>query len=65
MKCLPIEKREVAKLHRDYLSAVIYTKVGEEFSDWVESKIKARNAEVELRQDMAVHLDPEIANILR
>jgi hypothetical protein len=44
---LPDEPREVEKLHRDYVSTVIYTIVGKPFSDWVELKIKARNSEIE------------------
>ena len=62
---LPEEPREVEKLHRDYVSTVIYTVVGSRFSDWVESKIKARNEELEAKQDMTVHLDPDIAEILK
>ena len=46
-KCLPTEPREVEKLHRDYVSTVIYTIVGKPFSDWVESKISSRNSELE------------------
>jgi hypothetical protein len=62
---LPDEPREIEKLHRDYVSTVIYTIVGKPFSDWVEMKIKARNSDLEEKQDMNVHLDPEIAEILK
>ena len=65
LKCLPSEKREIEKLHRDYVSTVIFTIVGKPFSDWVESKIKDRNDEVEDKQDMNVYMDPEIAAILK
>ena len=63
-RSLPMEPREVEKLHRDYISTVIYTIVGQDFSDWVENRIKERNAAVEGKKDMHVHLDPEIAAIL-
>ena len=34
-KALPSEPREILKLHRDYVSTIIYTLVGNPFSDWV------------------------------
>ena len=61
---LPSEERDVLKLHRDYISTVIYTLVGMPFVVWVESKIHERNAKLEQEQDMVAHLDPEIAAIL-
>ena len=61
---LPLEPREILKLHRDYISTLIYTLVGDPFSDWVEEQTKTRNKYVEDKQDMHVHLDPEIAQIL-
>jgi hypothetical protein len=42
-QALPSEPRELLKLHRDYVSTVIYTLVGHPFVDWVESRIKLRN----------------------
>jgi hypothetical protein len=53
------------KLHRDYVSTVIYTNVGQPFSDWVEARIRERNTALEEQQDMNVMLDPEIAQILQ
>ena len=35
-KALPSEPREILKLHRDYITNVIYTLVGEPFDLWVE-----------------------------
>lgn len=61
---LPIEPREILKLHRDYISTLIYTLVGDEFSDWVEEQTKTRNKYVEDKKDTNVHLDPDIARIL-
>ena len=65
MECLPIEEREIVKCHRDYISTVIYSIKGKPFADWVESWIAQRNLELEEKNDMTVHLDPEIANILK
>jgi hypothetical protein len=42
-KALPEEHREILKLHRDYVSTVIYTIVGKPFVTWVEERITARN----------------------
>ena len=65
MECLPIEPREIVKCHRDYISTVIYSIKGKPFADWVEAWIAQRNQELEEKNDMTVHLDPEIANILK
>ena len=61
---LPAIKREVLKLHRDYVSSVIYTLVGEPFNEWAKAGIKARNDKMEAEKDMVAHLDPEIAALL-
>ena len=42
-ECLPVEQREILKLHRDYVSTVIYTVVGQPFADWVQDRIAERN----------------------
>ena len=46
-KFLPSEQREILKLHRDYVSTVIYTVVGRPFINWVEDRIKERNDKLE------------------
>ena len=51
---LPEEPREILKLHRDYVSTIIYTLVGRPFHTWVQQKIKERNETLEERQDMTV-----------
>ena len=35
LKALPIIKKEWVKLHRDYVSTIIYTLVGHKFEAWV------------------------------
>ena len=42
-KALPSEELELEKLHRDYVSTVIFTLVGDPFVDWVKGKISQRN----------------------
>ena len=61
MKALPKETVDIEKLHRDYVSTIIYTMVGNPFSEWVEFQIKERNRLLEEQQDMNAHIDPEIA----
>ena len=64
-QALPSEPREVLKLHRNYVSSVIYSLVGEPFAKWVIARIKERNRKIEEKQDMLAQLDPEIAEILK
>ena len=61
---LPSEQRDILKLHRDYVSTIIYTLVGKPYVEWVEGRIKERNQKLEADHDMMVYLDPEIAEIL-
>lgn len=65
MEALPKEEIDTMKLHRDYISTMIYTLVGSKFTDWVNSKINERNEKIEKDKDMIVHMDPEIAEILQ
>ena len=62
MKALPIDK-EIKKLSRQYLGNVIYTVVGKPFSDWVDSRVEARNLKVKEGHDMMIDMDPDIAQI--
>ena len=42
MRALPVE-REIYKLTRQYIINVIYTLVGESFSQWVDARVEERN----------------------
>jgi hypothetical protein len=64
MEALPIVERERLKLPRDYLANVIYTLVGKLFADWVDKRVEDRHAKV-LKEEEAIHLDPEIARIFQ
>ena len=63
MKALPIAKKEIDKLPRQYLANVIYTLVGKPFDAWVEARIEARNQKIKEKGQMQIELDPEIAAI--
>ena len=45
MMALPVEK-EIHKLTRQYLANVIYTIVGEPFSQWVDQMVEQRNSKI-------------------
>ena len=60
MERLPCEK-EIIKLPKQYLVNVIYTVVGEQFSNWVRSKIEERNAKVQIEKDLMINVDSDIA----
>ncbi len=62
MKTLPIEK-EIQKLTRQYLANIIFTIVGQSFSNWVDRKINERNAKIKEEGKMMINMDPEIAKI--
>ena len=64
-QALPDDRKEIDKLHRDYVSNVIYTLVGQPYITWCDARVAARNQEVELKQDLNAQLDPEIAQILQ
>ena len=49
------------KLPRQWLINLIYTVVGQIFSNWVYERIEARNRKLVEESNMAINLDPEIA----
>ena len=65
MRCLPIELKEIDKLPRQYLANIVYTKVGKPFFDWVDNKIKARNAKVTSDKDLIIEMDEDIARVFQ
>ena len=62
---LPDVKSEREKLHRDYVSTVIYTLCGKPFKQWVDQIAAERDAKILEEQDKMIMLDPAIANILK
>ena len=65
MNALPEPMKEVLKLPRAYIANVIHTMVGKPFSDWVDERIKVRNKKVTDERDLAIKMDPAIAEIFR
>lgn len=63
MTALPIEEKEVLKLPRSYIGNVIYTLVGQPFTDWVDGRVTARNEKLADERDMMIEMDPAIAEI--
>ena len=64
-QALPIAPKEVLKLPRAYIVNVIYTLVGQPFAAWVSAGIEAINRKVQLKNNMMVEMDPEIARIFK
>ena len=62
---LPDDKHERKVLHRDYISTVIYTIVGQPFITWCEARIRERNEELLQNQDKLLWVDPEVAAAIR
>ena len=54
---LPVE-REVCKLPRQYVVNVIYTIVGNVFSQWVRSRVNLRNDKLLQDQNRLIEMDP-------
>ena len=46
MHALPYTKNEIQKLPREYIGNVIYTITGQPFQDFVDRRVKERNAKV-------------------
>ena len=52
---------DLDRVNRKWLINVIYTIVGEEFNDWVQREVNARNNKVTDTQKMNMEMDPGIA----
>ena len=64
MACLPDDPKEQEKLHRDFISTVINTVVGQPFEDWVEARTQARNQRIAQQQNQLIYVDPQIAQAI-
>ena len=60
---MPIAEKEIKKLPRGYIANLIYTIVGQPFSDWVKQRVDARNQKVAEEGEHYIELDPEMAAI--
>jgi hypothetical protein len=57
---LPIQK-ELAKVPKQWISNVIFSIVGESYSDWVKQRIVDRNAKIVIKNNLNIDMDPAIA----
>ena len=65
LMALPEPEKELLKIPREYLSNVVYTVVGDPFQNWVNQRINARNQKVTKEQNLAIQMDPVIAELFR
>ena len=63
--CLPDRENEVKKLGRQYIINVIYTRLGEKFSNWVNERVDQRHQTVKEEGNKFIELDPELAEIFK
>ena len=65
LRALPEPRKEIEKLPREYLGNVVYTIVGTPFQHWVNKRITDRNEKVIKDQNLAIQMDPEIAQLFK
>ena len=59
------DKKEVAKLPRQWIVNVLYSVIGEPFSDFVRQQITDRNQKMQTDHNLNIELDPEIAEAFK
>ena len=64
-QALPSEPSEILQLHRQYVINLIYTTVGDDFSEWVDLVMRQRNKRLAEERNMNINMDPEIAIVFR
>ena len=52
-------------MHRQYVINLVYTTVGDDFSDWVDMILRQRNKRLADERNMNINMDPEIAKVYR
>ena len=65
MRALPMAQKEIRKMPREYIGNIIYTLVGDDFRDWVKSRVDQRNTKVAEEGDMMIDMDPDIYKIFQ
>ena len=58
-------EKEIPKLPRQWIINVIYTLMGQNFSDWVSLRCVERNDKIKDKKQLNIKLDPEIAQAFR
>jgi hypothetical protein len=59
MAHLPILK-ELEKVPKQWLCNVIYSVIGDDFSNWVVHKVKERNDRVTVLRDLNINIDSQV-----
>ena len=62
---LPTEKQDLARVTRGWLCNMIFTLVGDKFSDFVDETVAKRNEKVSQKQNLMLELDPDIAQVFK
>ena len=57
------DKKETLKFERAYICNVIHSLVGEDFQQWVDNRVNARNKKVTVEGNKLIELDPIIAAV--
>ena len=61
-KYFPVQ-HEMKKLSRQWIVNIAYSIVGKPLSDWVMERINERNQDLQVKKNLLIDLDPEIAQI--
>ncbi len=56
------DERDIHKLPRQFVLNVVYSCVGGEFQQWVDTQVSTRNQKFVADDRMMIELDPEVAN---
>jgi hypothetical protein len=59
------DKKETLKFERGYICNVIHSLVGEDFQQWVDDRVNARNKKVTVEGNKIIELDPIIAAVFQ
>ena len=62
---LPSEQGEIEHLHRQYVANCIYTIASDDFTDWIDKKMKERTEKLTQERDLSIKMDPEIYQIFK
>ena len=56
------DKQEIHKISREWICNIYASVLKNVFTDWVRKKIEERNEEVVEKKNLAIELDPDVAD---
>ena len=62
---LPEPSLELPKVPKQWLANVCASVIGEEFSQWVKTRVNARHEKVADKKDIMIKMDPQMAEIFK